>query len=69
MQRELQLAVPPDAGFDSENLHRYLRKHLSLSQEQKLHVLLRRRSIDARGRQVKVNITASVWVDETPARK
>lgn len=66
MLRELQLAVPPDAGFDSENLNRYLRKHLSISSEQKLHVLLRRRSIDARGRQVKVNITASAWIDEIP---
>jgi uncharacterized FAD-dependent dehydrogenase len=66
MQRELQLAVPPEAGFDSDNLQRYLRKHLSIGEDQKLHVILRRRSIDARGRQLKVNITATVWIDETP---
>ena len=66
MQRELQLAVPPEAGFDSDNLQRYLRKHLSIGEDQKLHVILRRRSIDARGRQLKVNITAAVWIDETP---
>lgn len=67
MQRELQLAVPPEAGFDSENLNQYLRKHLMLSDEQKLQVNLHRRSIDARGRQVKVNITATAWVDEHPS--
>lgn len=67
MQRELQLAVPPDAGFDIDLLQNFIRKHLSVSPEQKLHVILRRRSIDARGRQVKVNVTATVWIDEIPA--
>ena len=58
----LNLTVPPDIGFDSENLKNYLTSHHLMDQDQ--YFALERRSVDARQKIVKVNLR--VAVDEKP---
>lgn len=65
MVKELQLIVPPQTGFDSESLHQFVFQHLGLSEKQHLRVQLLRRSIDARGRNVRVNLKLNAWIDES----
>lgn len=66
MLRELQLVVDPKTGYDADALHAYVREHLALNEKQSLVVSLRRRSIDARGRNVRINLSISAFVDEIP---
>jgi uncharacterized protein len=64
MIQELRLSLYPAEGFDRDNLENYIRKYLSLQDSDQLHVDLKKRSIDARGRSVKVNIYADAYVNE-----
>jgi uncharacterized protein len=66
MLRELQLVVDPKTGYDADTLHAYVREYLSLSEEQTLVVRLKRRSIDARGKNVRINLSIIAFVDEVP---
>ncbi|MFY0607223.1 MAG: FAD-binding protein [Cyclobacteriaceae bacterium] len=52
--REFDLIVPPEVGFDEENLTNHLLAKGLISTEE--HFKIARRSIDARQRQIKVNL-------------
>lgn len=67
MKKELQLQLSPEEAYD-ENLFRQvaLKKAGISTDNQQAFARQVRRSIDARGRQVKVNVTAEVFVNETP---
>ncbi len=64
MPQELQLTLPPALGYDPELLKEHLRKELKLEATDILHVLPLKRSIDARGRSVKINLKVAVYVNE-----
>lgn len=64
MPRELQLVTDPVKGFDKSALEAHIREELKLSPRDKLHVVLQRRSIDARSRTVKINLTVTVYINE-----
>jgi len=64
MPEELQFSVPPETGYDPERLKEYARQQLGLGENDSLHILLQRRSIDARGRSVKVTVKLQAWVNE-----
>jgi uncharacterized FAD-dependent dehydrogenase len=69
MLRELQLVVDPQTGYHIESLHQYVHRHLGLSPHQQLVVRLKRRSIDARGKTVRINIEVEAFVDEIPPQQ
>jgi len=64
MIQELRLSLHPAEGFDRENLEKYIRKQLQLEDSDQLYIDLKKRSIDARGRSVKVNVYADAYVNE-----
>ena len=62
--QELRLQLPPAEGFDRTLLELHLRKTLGLSVSDRLHLVLKKRSIDARGRDVKINLVVDVYINE-----
>ena len=66
MHQSLQLTLPPETALDTAEFQHYITQKLQLSDVESLTVRKIRQSIDARSRQVKVNVEAEVFVDETP---
>jgi len=66
MKKNLILTLPPETAFDETNFHHYIKNHLAIKDENEFHIRLLKRSIDARSRNIKVNIQADVFIDETP---
>lgn len=64
MHQELQLTLSPMLGYDANLLKEHVRRELQLIQTDQLHVIPLRRSLDARGRSVKVNLKVAVYVNE-----
>jgi uncharacterized protein len=64
MQKELQLIVTPDVAGEPDRLRRHVASALKVNPEEIRHVQILRRSIDARGRRVRVNLNIRVFVNE-----
>ncbi|KOY85298.1 FAD-binding protein [bacterium 336/3] len=62
MKQTLDFVVSPEIGFDTDNLHQFLKEKLQISDH--AFIRLERRSIDARSKQVKVNIKVSIYENE-----
>ena len=67
MKKELQLQLSPEEAYDDLLFQQVALKKAGLSSDDS-HAIARqtRRSIDARGRQVRVNVTAEVFSNEPP---
>jgi uncharacterized FAD-dependent dehydrogenase len=67
MKKEIQLQLTPQEAFDEEVFQATALKRLGLSPHDPDAIARQvKRSIDARGRQIKVNVTAEVFIKETP---
>lgn len=66
MQQTLQLTLTPEVALDDENLRQYIIKKLRLRTDDNPVIRRTRQSIDARSKQVKVNVQAEVYVNELP---
>ncbi|MCE7039970.1 NAD(P)/FAD-dependent oxidoreductase [Dyadobacter sp. CY312] len=66
MQQTLQLTLTPEIALDDENFRRFIIKKLQLREGDNPVIRRTRQSIDARSRQVKVNVQAEVYVNELP---
>ncbi|REA57492.1 FAD-binding protein [Dyadobacter luteus] len=66
MQQTLQFVLAPEIALDEENFRRFIIKKLNLREGDNPVIRRTRQSIDARSKQVKVNIQAEVYVNETP---
>jgi uncharacterized protein len=67
MKKELQLQLTPEEAYNEEVFQNTVLKRLGLASEnQEIIARQVKRSIDARGRQVKVNVTAEVFFKEKP---
>lgn len=67
MKKEIQLQLSPQEAYDEELFREVALKKSGLAIEnQQAFARQVKRSIDARGRQVKVNVTAEVFVNEAP---
>jgi len=64
MIKEVDIEVEPSIGFDEEKFRTYVLNELSLPDQPSIVVEMLRRSVDARGRQVKIVIKARIAVDE-----
>ena len=67
MHKNLSLVLEPEIAFDEVNFRNYLHKLLHIPDDVDAFIRPLKRSIDARGRQVKVNMEAEVFVDEKPS--
>ena len=66
MIKELQLRVSPEVAYDEANLKKYLTEKLNVDKEDICDVVVAKRSIDARQRNVMVNLRLIVYVGERP---
>ncbi|MCB0820288.1 MAG: FAD-binding protein [Bacteroidetes bacterium] len=66
MIQELRLRLAPELGFSIENLENYLRKDLGVPPDEVFRVEIIKRSIDARGRKVMVELNLRVFRAELP---
>lgn len=64
MQSKLQLQVSPQTALNEALLKEEVRQQLSISKDSTLHIKILKRSIDARGRAIKINLTLLASVDE-----
>jgi uncharacterized protein len=66
MRQELNLVVsPPEAG-NEDLLRDVVAQHLNINPSRITSVKVLRRSIDARSRQIKINVKAEVYIDDQP---
>ncbi|HEY8402566.1 MAG TPA: FAD-dependent oxidoreductase [Cytophagaceae bacterium] len=69
MIKRIELALTPQEAFSDTLFEAKVLSTLSPAQrEEKIYIRKVRRSIDARSRQVKVNVTADVYIGEEPGR-
>ncbi|WP_207508920.1 NAD(P)/FAD-dependent oxidoreductase [Telluribacter humicola] len=66
MQRTLQLTLPPHTAMDETLFRQHILSELRLKESDQPTIRKIRQSIDARSRQVKVNVQAEVYVGLTP---
>ncbi len=64
MQAKLQLQVSPQTAVNEQDLKAEIRQQLSLKPDSFLQIKILKRSIDARGRKIKINLTVLAAVDE-----
>ena len=65
MQQEFQIQVSPEIAQDTKQLKRYISKNENISFDEIKHVEIVKRSIDARQRNVKINLRVNVFIKET----
>lgn len=66
MHKQFSFVLTPEEAFDDVLFEQIVKKSAGIASNQPAHIRATKRSIDARGRQVKVNIEAEVFVDQTP---
>lgn len=64
MQKELQLRVTPDVAGVEQKLWQYIAKTTDIILDDIRHVEILKRSIDARQKQVKINLKVRVYINE-----
>lgn len=64
MKKELQLAIAPHIAFNEQLLKQEIAEQFSLRPTDTFHIKPLRRSIDARSRNIKVNLKVAVWINE-----
>jgi uncharacterized FAD-dependent dehydrogenase len=64
MQTKLQLQVSPQTALNELLLKQEVKQQLNLKPDDQLHVKILKRSIDARGRAIKINLTILAAVNE-----
>jgi len=66
MQKELQLQVTPETAHNQQLLTSYVSRHIKIDKEEIKQVDILKRSIDARQKKVKINLTIRVFINEDP---
>jgi len=69
MQQEFQIQVNPEVAQDQEQLKQFLAKQNKLKINEIKHVEILKRSIDARQKQIKVNLKVKVYLQENFVEK
>ncbi len=64
MKKELNLAIAAHIAYDEQLLKQEVAEHLSLKPTDTFFIKTLRRSIDARSRNIKVNLKVAVWINE-----
>jgi uncharacterized FAD-dependent dehydrogenase len=64
MNKKLNLSISPEIAFQPEKLKEYIQQQLKISTQDEVNIQLQKRSIDARSRDVKVNLEAHIYINE-----
>lgn len=64
MKKELQLAIAPHIAYNEQLLKQEIAEQFSLKPTDTFFIKPLRRSIDARSRNIKVNLKVAVWINE-----
>ncbi len=64
MKKQIQLTLPPEVAFNESRLKRAVCKKAGLSESEAAGISIKKRSIDARTRNVKIHIDTTVYVNE-----
>lgn len=65
MIKDIQLAVVPKIAFDEQLLKAEVSQHLALNSTDFFSIKILRRSIDARSRNIKINLKVRAWINES----
>ena len=66
MIKEQNIRVLPQVAYNEENIKDYLAREIGIDKRTITHVRVLKRSIDARQRQVFVNLSVRLYVNEEP---
>jgi len=66
MKKELQLVLSPEEAYDETLLHKIAAEKSGFSEQNELNIRATKRSIDARSKKVKINVTVEVYSGQTP---
>lgn len=66
MIKETQIRVVPQVAYNEQNVKEYVAKEMGLDRRTIKHIRVIKRSIDARQRQVYVNLTLRIFLNEEP---
>jgi len=64
MKKELNVAVAPHIAYNEHLLKQEITDQLSLEKNDTMHLKILRRSIDARSKNIKINLKLGVWINE-----
>jgi hypothetical protein len=64
MKKSIQLQLPPKVAYNEQLLKEEIREQLSLKSSEQFFIQPAKRSIDARGRNIKINLTVDVYINE-----
>ncbi|UCS92940.1 FAD-binding protein [Echinicola marina] len=68
MKKEIQLRLSPEVAFDSEKFELEVKKSLGIQgTSDRIVIRQAKRSIDARGKHVKINVSSEVFINEDPS--
>ena len=67
MTKELQIRVTPQVAYSEQNITDYVSRETGIDRRTVKHVRVLKRSIDARQRQIYVNLTLRIYINEEPA--
>ncbi|MEH0158388.1 NAD(P)/FAD-dependent oxidoreductase [Limibacter armeniacum] len=67
MRREVEYVVSPEVAFDEQNFRNFIINKVKLSDSDELHIRMVRRSVDARSRNIKINVKAEIFEGEPPS--
>jgi uncharacterized FAD-dependent dehydrogenase len=66
MQKQIKTTVYPEVAFQEEAFRQHIAHTLRVPEDEEIFVRQEHRSIDARGKQVKVHVEARVFIAEAP---
>lgn len=66
MRKILQITLPPEVALDDAKLHQHLKSSYQNIQEEEFRFQKLKQSIDARSRQIKVNLDVEIAIGEQP---
>src|SRR5688572_29592749 len=65
MKKTIQLQLPPQVAYNEQLLKEEIAAQLSLKPSEQFSIQPMKRSIDARGRNIKINLTVDVYINES----
>jgi len=64
MIKTVILSLSPSEAFSENEIKKHVQSELSLSDKDELYILLQKRSIDSRQRNIKINLTVQAFINE-----
>jgi len=66
LQKEINISVSPKQAADEKQLSRIVASQLRLDEDRVRGIIIRRRSVDARKRDIRINLGILAFIDEEP---